>query len=84
MPTWSTNCSFLLVAKLSKDNHCVALFHPDFCLIQDLLTRKITGVGKEKRGTYHVLDVSEDKLDEENIGLILNLLSSARSNVDNS
>jgi len=38
--------NLISVTKLTRDNNCVALFHLEFCIIQDCATRKIKGLRK--------------------------------------
>nr|GEV81164.1 reverse transcriptase domain-containing protein [Tanacetum cinerariifolium] len=55
--------SLLSDPKLTKDNNCVAIFFPNFCVIQDLRTRKVHGLGRNIRGMYHLLNVLVDQVD---------------------
>ncbi|GJS03979.1 kinase-like domain, phloem protein 2-like protein [Tanacetum coccineum] len=55
--------SLLFVPKLTKDNNCVAIFFPTFCMIQDLRTRKVQGLGRKIGGQYHLLNVPIDQVD---------------------
>ncbi|GJW58011.1 retrovirus-related pol polyprotein from transposon TNT 1-94 [Tanacetum coccineum] len=36
-------------------------FYPKFCVVQDLTTRKVRGLGKLKEGLYHLVNVPADK-----------------------
>ena len=45
-------CNLLLVSRLTKDLHSVLTFYPDFCVMQDLRSRKLIGVGIERNGLY--------------------------------
>ncbi|GJT05540.1 cysteine-rich receptor-like protein kinase 8 [Tanacetum coccineum] len=55
--------SLLSVPKLTQDSQCVVLFYPTFCVVQDLTTRKVTGLGRLKEGLYHLINVLVDKVD---------------------
>ncbi|GJX00624.1 cysteine-rich receptor-like protein kinase 8 [Tanacetum coccineum] len=55
--------SLLSVPKLTKDSQCVVSFYPKFCVVQDLTTRRVKGLGKLKDGLYHLVNVSSDKVD---------------------
>ncbi|KAK8999357.1 hypothetical protein V6N11_070528 [Hibiscus sabdariffa] len=50
VPTFRHN--LLSISKLTRDLHCAVLFYPDFCLMQDLSTGRIKGIGKLSRGLY--------------------------------
>ncbi|KAK1423454.1 hypothetical protein QVD17_18757 [Tagetes erecta] len=47
-------CNLLSVNKLSKDLKCAVTFFPDFCVMQDLNSRTLIGVGNCKKGLYEV------------------------------
>ncbi|KAK9063841.1 hypothetical protein SSX86_017713 [Deinandra increscens subsp. villosa] len=44
--------NLLSVSKLTRGLNCSALFYPNFCVLQDLSTKKIIGRGKESDGLY--------------------------------
>ena len=44
------------INQLTKDLNFTALMYPDFCLIQDILTKKIIGHGTKKGGLYNMDD----------------------------
>ncbi|KAJ8424526.1 hypothetical protein Cgig2_000664 [Carnegiea gigantea] len=48
----------LSVSRLVKDNDCVMTFYPEFCIVQDLHTKKIKGFGREQGGLYYLSNVS--------------------------
>ncbi|GMI84995.1 hypothetical protein HRI_002168800 [Hibiscus trionum] len=50
VPQFSQN--LLSISKLTRDLHCFVTFYPDFCLIQDLSTGRMKGIGKQSRGLY--------------------------------
>ena len=56
--------SLLSFPKLTEDSQCSVSFYPHFCVVQDLATRRVTGLGKKKSGLYHLVDVPSDKLQD--------------------
>ncbi|GKA92745.1 RmlC-like cupins superfamily protein [Tanacetum coccineum] len=55
--------SLLFVPKLTQDSQCVVSFYPKFCVVQDLRTKKVTGLGRLKEGLFHLVNVPTDKVD---------------------
>nr|GEU60954.1 retrovirus-related Pol polyprotein from transposon TNT 1-94 [Tanacetum cinerariifolium] len=55
--------SLLSVPKLTQDSQCVVSFYLTFCVVQDLTTRKVTGLNILKEGLYHLINVLADKQD---------------------
>nr|GEX59723.1 integrase, catalytic core [Tanacetum cinerariifolium] len=55
--------SLLSIPNLTKDNNCVAIFFPNFCVLQDLTTKKVLGLGKKVAGLYHLLNVDVEFVD---------------------
>ncbi|GKB69793.1 cysteine-rich receptor-like protein kinase 8 [Tanacetum coccineum] len=55
--------SLLSVSKLTEDSKSGVSFYPKFCVVQDLTTRKVTGLGSMKEGLYHLANVTHDKID---------------------
>ena len=53
LPNFSFN--LMSVSKLNRALKCYISFFPDFCLFQDLMTKKIIGRGSESGGLY-ILD----------------------------
>jgi hypothetical protein len=55
-------CSILFFQSyFSKETHkvsCCLIFLADYCFIQNLLTWKMIGVGRENDGLFHLLDNS--------------------------
>ncbi|XP_076949876.1 uncharacterized protein LOC143622688 [Bidens hawaiensis] len=45
-------CNLLSVSKLSQELQCAVTFFPDFCVMQDLSSRTLIGVGDCKKGLY--------------------------------
>ncbi|GJU75733.1 hypothetical protein Tco_1272803 [Tanacetum coccineum] len=52
----------LLVSKLTKDSQCFVTFYEQLCVIQDLKTRKVLGLGKKKASLYHLLNLPLDQI----------------------
>jgi hypothetical protein len=48
----------LSISKLTSTLNCVAIFFPDFCVFQDLSTRKLIGTGEVRDGLYHYKPLS--------------------------
>ena len=46
-------CNLLSVSKLTRDLNCAVIFLSDFCVFQDLISRRLIGVGKMRDGIYH-------------------------------
>ena len=42
--------NLLSVSQLTKELQCAVLFYPDFCILQDLSSGKVKGIGKEESG----------------------------------
>lgn len=53
----------LSVSKATQDSDCVVTFYDNFCLIQNLHTLKIKGVGKASCGLYHLINLPLSKID---------------------
>nr|GMC49225.1 retrovirus-related Pol polyprotein from transposon TNT 1-94 [Ipomoea batatas] len=45
-------CNLISVGKLTKDYNCTLTFFSDFCILQDLPSRKLIGVGRMCNGLY--------------------------------
>ena len=52
----SISHKMLSVSQLTKDLNCTTLMYLDFCLIQDILTKKIIGRGTKNEGLYYMDD----------------------------
>jgi len=48
--------NLLSISKLTEDNHCIVLFYPKFCLIQDCVTGKLKGLGRQQGGLYYLVN----------------------------
>lgn len=44
--------NILFVSKLTRKLNCCALFYPDFCLFQELSSRKVRGIGRVENDLY--------------------------------
>nr|GEU79509.1 AP2-like ethylene-responsive transcription factor [Tanacetum cinerariifolium] len=55
----------VFVPKLTKDNNYADIFFPNLCVIEDLRTKKVEGLGRKIGGTYHLLNVPIDQVDEK-------------------
>ena len=44
--------NLLSVSQLTKELQCAVLFYPDSCILQDLSSGKVKGIGKEENGLY--------------------------------
>ena len=51
-PSFKVN--LISVSKLTKSLKCFITFFPDMCLLQDLVTKKIIGLGREHNGLYYL------------------------------
>ncbi|CAH9144815.1 unnamed protein product [Cuscuta epithymum] len=47
-------CNLLSVSRLTSDLNCTFTFFPDFCILQDVPSRKLIGVGKFRNGLYYL------------------------------
>ncbi|KAK8624287.1 hypothetical protein V6N13_065635 [Hibiscus sabdariffa] len=44
--------NLLSVSQLTKDIHCSVMFYPDFCILQDLYSGRMKGIGTQSCGLY--------------------------------
>jgi hypothetical protein len=51
VPSFKFN--LLSISKITSTLNCVAIFFSDFCVFQDLSTRKLIGTGEVRDGLYH-------------------------------
>ncbi|XP_076937403.1 uncharacterized protein LOC143605020 [Bidens hawaiensis] len=54
-------CNLLSVSRFAKDLQCSVNFFPDFCVMQDLCSRKLIGVGKCVNGLYRMGMVAKER-----------------------
>ena len=66
--------NLLSISKLTRDMNCVALFHPEFCLIQDCATMEIKGLGKQRGGLHYLLEMSPETLSSKQFDLSMTKL----------
>ena len=52
VPDFKVN--LLSISKLTQALDCVATFYPDYCVVQDLTTRKTIGSGRQSNGLYYL------------------------------
>ena len=52
----SLSNKLMSVGQVTKELNCVTLMYPTFCLLQDILTKKIIGRGTKKGGLYYMED----------------------------
>ena len=58
LPQFSFN--LISMSKLTRTLNCNISFFPDYCFIQDLLTKRIIGRGRESKG-LHILEIEVSK-----------------------
>ena len=47
------------ISHVTKELNCTLLMYPDFCILQDILTRRILGRDTEKQGLYYVDEIAQ-------------------------
>ncbi|CAH9141419.1 unnamed protein product [Cuscuta epithymum] len=47
-------CNLLSVSRLTSDLNCTLIFFPDFCILQNVSSKKLIGVGKLCDGLYYL------------------------------
>ncbi|KAJ3685421.1 hypothetical protein LUZ61_014585 [Rhynchospora tenuis] len=52
------SCNLMSVSKLLRDNNCIATFTHEVCVVQDLTSRMLIGLGKMKDGIYYYHEVT--------------------------
>lgn len=55
----SFHMNLLFVSQLTSDLHCSIQFSPTFCILQDLSTKRMIGLGKQHKGLYYLVPHSE-------------------------
>ena len=50
----SFNLNLMSISKLTNDLKCYVTFYPDSCVMQDMATGKMIGLGKQFEGLYHI------------------------------
>ncbi|GJW16847.1 cysteine-rich receptor-like protein kinase 8 [Tanacetum coccineum] len=66
--------SLLSVSKLTKDSNCFVTFYSEFCVIQDLVTKKVLGMGKKQAGLYHLLNIPLDQIHQQRFAMVISAL----------
>uniref|UniRef100_A0A803LNL9 Retrotransposon Copia-like N-terminal domain-containing protein n=1 Tax=Chenopodium quinoa TaxID=63459 RepID=A0A803LNL9_CHEQI len=58
--------NLLSVPKLTKDSQCEVNFYGSHCVIRDVVSKKIRGVGKTRNGLYYLVDkpLTEDEINQ--------------------
>ncbi|GKB06228.1 cysteine-rich receptor-like protein kinase 8 [Tanacetum coccineum] len=69
--------SLLSVPKLTKDSNCFVTFYPKFCVVQDLTTKKVLALGKERAGLYLLLNIPLKSIDARLQSLMVSTCASA-------
>nr|GEV10925.1 retrovirus-related Pol polyprotein from transposon TNT 1-94 [Tanacetum cinerariifolium] len=69
--------SLLSVLKLTKDSNCFVTFYPKFCVVQDLTTKKVLALGKERAGLYLLLNIPLKSIDARLQSLMVSTCASA-------
>ncbi|KAM2583718.1 hypothetical protein TB2_044793 [Malus domestica] len=73
--------NLMSVSKATRELNCLIIFFPTFCLLQDLATKKMIGLGKERDGLYYLVSVQEDFAIRQNKLGVVAASASAPSNV---
>ena len=47
------------ISHVTKDLNCTLLMHLNFCVLQDIRTRRIIGHGTERQGLYYVDEITQ-------------------------
>ncbi|CAH9128545.1 unnamed protein product [Cuscuta epithymum] len=55
-------CNLLSVSRLTSDLNCTLTFFPDFCIFQDVPSRKLIGVGKSRDGLYYLEPLRSERV----------------------
>ncbi|KAG5555708.1 hypothetical protein RHGRI_006375 [Rhododendron griersonianum] len=56
----SFHMNLLSVSQLTSDLNCSIQFFPTFCILQDLATKRMIGLGKQHKGLYYLVPLSEE------------------------
>ncbi|KAJ8619667.1 hypothetical protein MRB53_028196 [Persea americana] len=54
----SLSHKLLSVSQVTSELNCIVIMYPDFCLLQDILTKEIIGRGTKRGGLYYMEDFS--------------------------
>lgn len=69
--------NLMSVIKLTRNLNFLILFFPSFCILQDLATKKMIGLGKERDGLYYLVLVTDDSLYERSHRIVVVAASSS-------
>jgi hypothetical protein len=56
VPTFKVD--LISVSRLTRDLNCLIIFFPYWCLLQDLVTRRMIGLGKQHNGLYYLVTLA--------------------------
>jgi hypothetical protein len=59
VPTFKVD--LLSVSRLTRGLQCSVTFFPYWCILQDLVTKKMIGLGKERNGLYYLVALATKK-----------------------
>ena len=51
------------VSRLTRDLNCLMTFFPHWCVLQDLATRRMIGLGKQRDGLYYLAALTTRKIE---------------------
>ena len=71
-------CNLLSISKLTRDNNCVAIFHPSTCYFQDLSSGRTIGSARVHKGLYYLEDIENESQQAFAYGVSLVSVSSNR------
>ena len=60
VPNFRVN--LISVSKLTRALRCIVIFYPDFCVVQDMNTRRTIGLGKHYNGLYYLTATQNPRL----------------------
>jgi len=64
--------NLLSISRLAKDSHIRVVFYDGFYLIQDYANSQINRIGKEAKGLYYLLNLSQSEIQHYMVQLIGN------------
>ena len=57
----SCKVNLMSVSRITSDLSCSVTFFPYWCILQDLMTRKMIGLGKQRDGLYYLVATAANK-----------------------
>ena len=60
IPTFKVN--LMSVSRLTRDLNCSMIYFPHWCVLQDLATRRMIGLGKQRDGLYYLAALTTRKI----------------------